>query len=153
MEKGIDAPAIIQNTYYEKTYAQNQILGRAMLESILFMDGKCIASYFRQKTLEFYGVTPKDLDGIVSTLRSTAGVEAAVFVYPNENDTYKVSLRSASYMDVAQIAMEFGGGGHSRAAGVSMEGKPDEILKKVLAKMKKQLKDKDTEEDGCITES
>ena len=67
-----------------------------------------------------------------------------VFVYPNENDTYKVSLRSASYMDVAQIAMEFGGGGHSRAAGVSMEGKPDEILKKVLAKMKKQLKDKDT---------
>lgn len=63
MEKGIDAPAIIQNTYYEKTYAQNQILGRAMLESILFMDGKCIASYFRQKTLEFYGVTPKDLVG------------------------------------------------------------------------------------------
>ena len=34
---------------------RNQILGRAMLESIMFMDGKCIASYFRQKTLEFYG--------------------------------------------------------------------------------------------------
>ena len=78
MEKGIDAPAIIQNTYYEKTYAQNQILGRAMLESILFMDGKCIASYFRQKTLEFYGVTPKDLDGIVSQLRNTKGVEVAI---------------------------------------------------------------------------
>ena len=103
-----------------------------------------ISSVVKRKQLEKFHVEPKDLDGIVSTLRSTAGVEAAVFVYPNENDTYKVSLRSASYMDVAQIAMEFGGGGHSRAAGVSMEGKPDEILKKVLAKMKKQLKDKDT---------
>ena len=94
---------------------------------------------------------PKDLDGIVSTLRSTAGVEAAVFVYPNENDTYKVSMRSASYVDVAQIAVEFGGGGHSRAAGASIEGKADEILRKVLGKVKKQLKDK--EEDGCIMES
>ena len=33
------------------------------------------SSYFRQKTLEFYGVTPKDLDGIVSQLRNTKGVE------------------------------------------------------------------------------
>ena len=132
MDKGIDYSRIVDDTFYIRTFAQQQILG---------------------KQLEKFHVEPKDLDGIVSTLRSTAGVEAAVFVYPNENDTYKVSLRSASYMDVAQIAMEFGGGGHSRAAGVSMEGKPDEILKKVLAKMKKQLKDKDTEEDGCITES
>ena len=60
-------------------------------------------------------------------------------------------MRSASYVDVAQIAVEFGGGGHSRAAGASIEGKPDEILKKVLAKIKKQLKVK--EEDGCTTES
>ena len=36
MEKGIDAPEIIHDTFYEKTYNQNQILGRALLESILF---------------------------------------------------------------------------------------------------------------------
>ncbi len=57
-----------------------------------------------------------------------------MFVYPNENDTYKVSLRSASYVDVAAIAVEFGGGGHCRAAGASIEGKPDDILKKYLQK-------------------
>ena len=45
-------------------------------------------------------------------------------------------------MDVAAIAVEFGGGGHCRAAGASIEGKPDDILKKVLAKVRKQLKDK-----------
>ena len=87
----------------------------------------------------------------MSTLRSTAGVETAVFVYPNENDTYKVSLRSASYVDVAEIAVGFGGGGHCRAAGASIQGKADEVLKKVLAKIEKQLKNK--EEDGCTTES
>ena len=40
MEKGVDTSALIQDTYYEKTYAQNQVLGRALLESILFMDKK-----------------------------------------------------------------------------------------------------------------
>ena len=153
MDKGIDYSRIVDDTFYIRTFAQQQILGKALMDAELHFNGTCISSVVKRKQLEKFHVEPKDLDGIVSTLRSTAGVEAAVFVYPNENDTYKVSLRSASYMDVAQIAMEFGGGGHSRAAGVSMEGKPDEILKKVLAKMKKQLKDKDTEEEGCITES
>lgn len=153
MDKGIDYSRIVDDTFYIRTFAQQQILGKALMDAELHFNGTCISSVVKRKQLEKFHVEPKDLDGIVGTLRSTAGVEAAVFVYPNENDTYKVSLRSASYMDVAQIAMEFGGGGHSRAAGVSMEGKPDEILKKVLAKMKKQLKDKDTEEDGCTTES
>ena len=41
LEKGIDAPRLIRDTYYVKTYAQNQILGRALLESIRFFDKKC----------------------------------------------------------------------------------------------------------------
>lgn len=59
MEKGIDAPEIIHDTFYEKTYNQNQILGRALLESILLLDGQCIATYVRQKEMEFYGVKPE----------------------------------------------------------------------------------------------
>ncbi len=44
IEYGFDFPAVIDKTYYEKTYAQNQLLGRALLESIMFMDGKCIVN-------------------------------------------------------------------------------------------------------------
>ena len=81
LEKGVDAPRMIQDTYYEKSYAQNQILGRALLESILFMNGTCIASYVTKKVMDFYGVDAKDLDGIVSQLRITKGVEVAIFMY------------------------------------------------------------------------
>ena len=151
MDKGIDYSRIVDETFYIRTFAQQQILGKALMDAELHFDGMCISSVIKRKQLEKFHVEPKDMDGIVSTLRSTTGVEVAIFVYPNENDTYKVSLRSASYVDVAEIAVEFGGGGHSRAAGLSMEGKPDDILKKVLAKVKKQLKTK--EENGCTTES
>ena len=41
---GFDFSRLIDETFYEKTYVQNQILGRALLESILFMDGRCIVS-------------------------------------------------------------------------------------------------------------
>lgn len=139
MEKGIDAPAIIQNTYYEKTYAQNQIFGRAMLESILFMEGRCIAAYFRQKDLVFYGVTPKDLDGIVSQLRNTKGVEVAIFLYEISPNEYKVSLRSSDEVDVSVIAQYFGGGGHKKAAGFTMTGSVHDVLNNLSARIALQL--------------
>lgn len=139
MEKGIDAPAIIQNTYYEKTYAQNQMLGRALLESIRFMDQQCIAAYLRQKDLDFYGVTPKDLDGIVSQLRNTKGVEVAVFMYETEPGEYKVSLRSSDKVDVSVIAQYFGGGGHKKAAGYSMKGSPHDVLNNLSRQIALQL--------------
>ena len=69
MRKGIDYSYIVDTTFMEKTYHQNQVLGRALMESILVLDKTCIISVIRQKDMEFYGVKYKDLDGIVSQLR------------------------------------------------------------------------------------
>ena len=71
MRKGIDGNDIIDRTYYEKTYVQIQILGRALLESILILDKQCIVSVVDKKELEFYGADSSDLEGIVSQLRQT----------------------------------------------------------------------------------
>ena len=64
MEKGIDFSRIITETFDEKSYVQNQVLGRALLESIRFMDGRCIVSSLRKKDTEFYQVQPKHLDAL-----------------------------------------------------------------------------------------
>lgn len=139
LEKGVDAPKMIQETYYEKTYAQNQVLGRALLESILFMDGKCIASYIRKREMDFYGIGPKDLEGIVSQLRNTEGIEVAVFMYETEANVYKVSLRSNNEVDVSRIAQYFGGGGHKKAAGFTMPGLPYDVLTNLAKQIEPQL--------------
>ena len=139
LEKGVDAPTLIQKTFYEKTYAQNQILGRALLESILFMDGKCIASYIKKRVMEFYGITPKDLEGIVSQMRNTEGVEVAVFMYEIEPNVYKVSLRATNDVDVSRVAQKFGGGGHKKAAGLTMSGSPHDVLNNISKEIELQL--------------
>ncbi|MEZ3486449.1 MAG: bifunctional oligoribonuclease/PAP phosphatase NrnA [Lachnospiraceae bacterium] len=141
LEKGVDGPGIIQDTFYEKTYAQNQILGRALLESILFMDKKCIATYITKKTMDFYGVVPKDLEGIVSQLRLTRGVEVAIFMYELEKNVYKVSLRSKDQVDVCKVAGYFGGGGHKRAAGLTMAGTCYDVINNLSGQIEAQLKE------------
>ncbi len=137
-----DGSRITDETFYQKTYVQNQILGRTLLESILFMDGKCIAGSIDRKAIEFYGVNSKDFEGIVNQLQVTRGVEVAIFMSETGTLEHKVSLRSNGNVDVAEIASYFGGGGHVRAAGCTMNGTFHDVLNNLSLHIEKQLKDK-----------
>lgn len=53
MAKGIDSSKLVEKTFYQKTYVQNQILARALLESILILDKRCIISGLRKKDMDF----------------------------------------------------------------------------------------------------
>jgi phosphoesterase RecJ-like protein len=139
ISKGIDFSKIIDETFYKKTYVQNQILGRALLESILLLDGQIIISALRKVDLDFYGVTSKDLEGIVSQLRVTEGVECAIFLYETGNHEYKVSMRSTDKVDVSKIASYFGGGGHKKAAGCTMAGTMHDVVNNLSLHIEKQL--------------
>jgi len=141
MEKGIDFSRIIDDSFYRKTYVQNQILGRALMESIQFLDGKCIFSAIRLKDMDFYGVTGSDLDGIVDQLRVTEGVECAIFLHEVENHVFKVSMRSNSYVDVSKVAAFFGGGGHVRAAGCTMNGSMYDVINNLSSHIEAQMKE------------
>lgn len=119
---GFDFPTIVEETFYERTYRQTQIMGRAILESIRFLDNQCIVSMVSRRMMDFYQVTPKDLDGIVNQLQGVKGVHCAIFMYETGTLEYKVSMRSDGKVDVSAVAMKFGGGGHVRAAGCTMNG-------------------------------
>ena len=139
MRKGINGNAIIEQTFYEKTYVQNQILGRALLESMLIMDRQCVVSVIRKSSMEFFHAEPSDLEGVVSILRQTKGVEVAIFLHELEPQKYKVSLRSKQYIDVSVIAKHFGGGGHIRAAGVTMTGSAHDVINNITEQIARQF--------------
>lgn len=138
---GFDFSRLIEETFYEKTYLQNQVMGRALLESILIMGGKCVVSYITRKTMEFYKVTGADLEGIVSQLKLTKGTECAVFMYEIRTLEYKVSLRSGGKVDVAKVAELFGGGGHVRAAGCTMNGTFYDVINNLSVHIEEQLEE------------
>ena len=139
IEKGVNTEMIQEETFFKKTYLQNQILGRALVESVMILDGRMIFSSISAKDIRFYGVSPSDFDGIVSQLKVTEGVECALFMYETEPDSYKISLRSSDAVDVSKIAASFGGGGHKKAAGASIYGKRRDIIMNIAALVEGQL--------------
>lgn len=139
LRKGIDGSKIIDRTYYEKTYIQNQLLGKALLESFLILNKQCIVAVLEKKDLEFFEAEPADTEGIVSQLRLTKGVEVALFLYEVETHLYKVSLRSKERVDVSTIAKFFGGGGHARAAGATITGTKYDVINQVTEQISFQL--------------
>ena len=144
---GFDFHRLILEAFYQRTYVQAQILGRALMESIRFMDGRCIVSAVDSRTMEFYNVEPKDLDGIVNQLRNIAGVECAIFMHQTGGQEYKVSLRSSEKVNVAEVASYFGGGGHERAAGCTMTGTFHDCVNNLSLHIEKSIKKWESEND------
>lgn len=136
---GFNFPKLIEETFYQKTYLQSQVMGRALMESIRFMDGRCIVSCVDKRMMEFYEVAPVDLDGIVNQLRNIKGVDCAIFMYETGVLEYKVSMRSNESVDVAKVASYFGGGGHMRAAGCTMSGTYHDVINNLSLHIAEQL--------------
>ncbi|NLZ80668.1 MAG: bifunctional oligoribonuclease/PAP phosphatase NrnA [Clostridiales bacterium] len=139
MSKGIPFSEIVNDSFYQKTYLQNQILGRALLESVMLFQNTCVFAAITKKEMDFYGVKSHDMDGIVNQLLVTEGVECAIFIYEIGNHEYKASLRSKQYLDVSKVASYFGGGGHIRAAGCTMVGTIYDVVNNLSKQIEVQM--------------
>ena len=136
---GFDFSRLIEETFYQKTYMQTQIMGQVLVESTSLCDGRCMLGVVTGEMRDKYGATPKDFDGIVNQLRNIKGVDCAIFMYETESGEYKVSLRSNEKVDVAKVVSHFDGGGHVRAAGCTMKGTVQECVDRLLAHIGTQL--------------
>ncbi len=141
MEFGIPFQNIIEDSFYSRTEVQNRVLGFALEKMEISENKKVAFSSLSIMEQIRYHAKLSDLDVIVSQLRLTKGAEAAVFLYETKPGVWKVSLRSCDYLDVAAVASQFGGGGHVRAAGCTIEGRYDlvraGIMSAVLSALRK----------------
>lgn len=139
ISKGIRFSKLTDEVFYQKTYMQNQLLGRCLLESFLVFSGKCIVSVADRKVMDFYEAQSSDLEGVIDQMRITKGVEVAVLLTEIGDRKYKVSMRSNEFVDVAKIAGIYGGGGHIRAAGCTMSGTKYDVINNLTMFIEEQL--------------
>ncbi|MFQ5736556.1 MAG: bifunctional oligoribonuclease/PAP phosphatase NrnA [Thermodesulfobacteriota bacterium] len=103
-------------------------------------DGVKIASLLvTRKMFNEAGANKDDADGFVNYARGIKGVDVGVLIREAGANEYKVSMRSKGSIDVSQVAMSFGGGGHRNAAGFNVRGKLEEIRARVLAALKERM--------------
>lgn len=128
IQTGIPFWNLIDHCVSERTYVQTQLLGQALLDSRLLLDGRCIVTIITRSMMAQFGAKTEDVEGVVEQLRVTRGVEVAVLLHETGNLQYKVSMRSGDVVDVSRIAVAYGGGGHQKAAGFQKTGTAEEII-------------------------
>ena len=104
-------------------------------------DGKATFTYITLDDEEKVNAETGDHEGIVNIGKCVEGVEVSVFVRELKNGKgWKVSLRSNEYVNVSDVALLFGGGGHPRAAGCNMQGDLQQVKDKILSEVKASLR-------------
>lgn len=139
MEYGFDFSAIVREVFYEKTRVQQQMLGYALMNSELYLDGRCLFSRIDRHVIAEYHAGSKDMDGIAAELVHTYGVCCVVFMYEIAPGRHKLSLRSTGEADVSKICAAIGGGGHARASGATVDMSYEEIAGRLLPLIEEQL--------------
>ncbi|MGL4344596.1 MAG: DHH family phosphoesterase [Cellulosilyticaceae bacterium] len=129
---GFDFSSIYHKLIHEKSlqtlYIENVAIGRMQVLG----HQNVYLTYITEQDMLKYGATKHDLESVISAIRNVEGAEIAALIYPlKEQDTYKLSTRSIAPYDVAKLCQSFGGGGHQRAAGATLVGKLDGLMKQV----------------------
>lgn len=124
----------------EKLSFSHVALLKTALSSLAFTDDRRIAwvSVALSDIAEAHA-SNEDLEGLVNYPRNIEGVEVGLLFKQVEGDRYKVSMRSAGKADVSQIAKAFGGGGHVRAAGCTIDGALKHVVDLVVQAVERAL--------------
>ena len=139
LNKGVNVSKIYRQVLQVKTKA-NFELHRIASDRIEFLeDGKIAFTYITEEDEQKVGAQNGDHEGIVEVGRDIEGVEVSIFVRQTEKGC-KVSLRSNDYVNVSDVCLMFGGGGHQKAAGALIQGTIEQVKEKLLYQVKSYLK-------------
>ncbi|MFH1681976.1 MAG: DHHA1 domain-containing protein, partial [Candidatus Eisenbacteria bacterium] len=83
----------------------------------------------------------EDTEGFIELLRAVRGVEVCALFKEQEADRVRVSLRSTESVDLHRFARSFGGGGHAKAAGLTIAGSMEEAVRTVVAGLEALVSD------------
>ena len=140
LKSGINVSEIYKKAMNTKTRENFELRKRAIDRMEFLEDGKIAFTYINRKDFEELGASADDYDGIVDEGRCIEGVEVSISLRETENKGYKVSLRSNEYVNVSDICLIFGGGGHIHAAGCNISASVEQIKEKLVSQIKAQLK-------------
>ena len=133
LRTGGNLNVINQNTVYNQTLGSLKLWGTALSRLTRHDDQNITYTYITQKDLMECDVNDNETEGIANFLNNLDGGNISMILKETKDGQIKGSLRTTSDQhDVSSMAKQLGGGGHKKAAGFTVGGTIEEILKKIL---------------------
>ncbi|MCK5114081.1 MAG: DHH family phosphoesterase [Phycisphaerae bacterium] len=159
LDAGVELDVIYRQMYQADRIERLKLFGRVLDGMELVCDGKVAVMSLRDSDFEQTGARRDETENLINEALRLKSVEVAIMLIENSTECsassakdseknsvknagsylVRVSLRSRSLVDVAQVAAEFGGGGHSRAAGLKSDENIDALKQRVVESIAKKL--------------
>lgn len=132
VEYGVNPRQIYDKMTSGKPFSSRKLLGIMLDKAEQYFDGKLVITYETMEDTKKYGFDGRDSDSLYQLLLASVDVEAVVFIRQETEQSCTMGFRSKDQIDVSQIAVKFGGGGHKNAAGCSTPGIINNLIPKVI---------------------
>lgn len=134
---GIDKQEININIWQNKSLINTKLFIKTLETLKTYFDDKVAIVEVTRDNLRSIGASMEDSEGVVSFVRDIEGVEVSIMLKEFEENEIKVSMRSKRYVDVSNVCSLFGGGGHKKAAGCTINSNLKEAKKDLIEALEK----------------
>jgi phosphoesterase RecJ-like protein len=138
VDAGAPLADISRRLYRTKPEAQLRLFGRVLDRLQTSPDGRVIWSSLLQADHEATGTQPAHAEGIIDLLAQAEEAEVAIVLKEAGPSSTRLSVRTKpGGVDATVLTGRFGGGGHARAAGATVDKPLDEATAVVVAEARR----------------
>jgi phosphoesterase RecJ-like protein len=128
VDAGVSPKRVFMAINGGRTLASRRMLGELLLRIQPYYEGRLLVSWVTIDDQQKYGMSSRDSDLLYQLMMGIVDCEVCFVVKQETDDMCTVGLRSRDSVNVAKIAEKYGGGGHRLAAGLSMNGKVNQVV-------------------------
>ncbi len=134
---GVEPSEITNRVFFENSFQALKTIGAGLSSLEHYLNGRVNVIYLSHQQLA--ESKQNEIEELANYTVAVRGGKVGLFIREIESGAHKISLRSHSHVDVNQVAKAFDGGGHTRAAGCRISGSKDEVIRRLLKEIEKQL--------------
>ncbi len=139
IQAGADFANINYRLFDVKTQKQIKVETLAYKHLELHHQNRLAFIYIPQQELDAIDAVHEDTENVCQIARTVDGVQVGVYMYEKAPGTFKFSVRSNNNCDMAALCAHFGGGGHMKAAGCTIDANDTDAIKLFVEKAKEYL--------------
>ncbi len=137
---GLDIDRINRKLFNVRSFSKSKLIAKTLDNMQAWFDGKVMAAFLDYENYLTFNTGDCDTEGVVNFVLDVEGCKIAIFAHESKKGITKISLRSTdSNFDVAKVAVNFGGGGHTMAAGCTLNVPCQDAKEKIYSYIKEIL--------------
>jgi phosphoesterase RecJ-like protein len=136
---GVKPNDIYRRMYQSFTPSRLKLMTRMLEHLELHENARVATQYILRKDFDETGSSGPDTENLIDECQRIQTVEVAAIFVELSDGRFRCSLRSKGKVDVRKVAQKFGGGGHTLASGVNLQGPLDTAKTAILHEIAEQL--------------